>query len=104
MDEDLLLVHSDGKSDDKQSWKNGTNRNIIRNKVDEKSTDLNDEEFRDGEEEEYEIEEILNAKKGYFPDGRMGYFVKWKGFNSSENSWVDEHDAGNAKALIEEFW
>jgi Chromo (CHRromatin Organisation MOdifier) domain len=26
--------------------------------------------------------------------GRMGYFVKWKGYGKEENSWVDEKDAG----------
>ncbi|KAF8159839.1 hypothetical protein B0H34DRAFT_782439 [Crassisporium funariophilum] len=53
---------------------------------------------------EYEIEEVLDAKKGYFPDGRMGYYVRWKGYGEADNSWVDELDAGNATALVEEFW
>lgn len=61
--------------------------------------------------EEYEIEKILDAKRGVFADvrvflvpqsqyieaevqGRIGYFVKWKGYDSNENSWVDEHDIG----------
>ncbi|KAJ3511240.1 hypothetical protein NLJ89_g4219 [Agrocybe chaxingu] len=49
----------------------------------------------DGSEngEEYEIEEVLDAKRGYFPDGRIGYFVKWKGYGPEDNSWVDENDA-----------
>ncbi|KAG8215063.1 hypothetical protein J3R82DRAFT_8484 [Butyriboletus roseoflavus] len=55
-------------------------------------------------EEEYEIEKILDAKKGQFPGGRMGYFVKWKNYGDEHNSWVDERDAGNAKELIERFW
>ncbi|KAF9460554.1 hypothetical protein BDZ94DRAFT_1169461 [Collybia nuda] len=36
--------------------------------------------------------------------GRMGYFVKWKGYPNSENSWVDEQDAGNADDLIAQYW
>jgi len=24
----------------------------------------------------------------------MGYFVKWKGYDATENSWVDEQDIG----------
>jgi len=60
----------------------------------------------DGEEdeEEYEIEAILDAKKGAFSQGRTGYFVKWKGYGEAENSWVDEKDAGNATDLIDEYW
>ncbi|PPQ94456.1 hypothetical protein CVT25_002547 [Psilocybe cyanescens] len=53
---------------------------------------------------EYEIEEVLDAKRGQFPDGRMGYFVKWKGYGPEDNSWVDEIDAGNAKDLVEQYW
>ncbi|PFH51006.1 hypothetical protein AMATHDRAFT_59907 [Amanita thiersii Skay4041] len=56
------------------------------------------------EEAEYEIEKILDAKRGMFPDGRMGYFVKWKGYGDEDNSWVDQQDAGNAEELIEEYW
>ncbi|KAF5316084.1 hypothetical protein D9619_006581 [Psilocybe cf. subviscida] len=56
------------------------------------------------EEEEYEIEEVLDAKRGHFPDGRMGYFVKWKGYDETENSWVDEQDAANADDLVKEYW
>ncbi|KAI6124608.1 hypothetical protein EDD17DRAFT_1469034 [Pisolithus thermaeus] len=55
-------------------------------------------------EEEYEIEAILDAKKGQFPNGRMGYLVKWKNYGEEHNSWVDEVDAANAQELIEDFW
>ncbi|OCH96335.1 hypothetical protein OBBRIDRAFT_787417 [Obba rivulosa] len=58
----------------------------------------------EGDEEEYEIEQILDAKLGTFPEGRYGYLVKWKGYGSEHNSWVDEQDAGNAKALIDAYW
>ncbi|KAI6126138.1 hypothetical protein EDD16DRAFT_357921 [Pisolithus croceorrhizus] len=44
-------------------------------------------------EEEYEIEAILDAKKGQFPNGRMGYLVKWKNYGTR-----------NAQELIEDFW
>ncbi|KAF8625034.1 hypothetical protein AX17_006948 [Amanita inopinata Kibby_2008] len=56
------------------------------------------------EEGEYEIEVIMEAKRGMFPHGRMGYLVKWKGYGEEENSWVDENDAGNADELIKTFW
>lgn len=32
----------------------------------------------------YEIEEVLNDK---IIDGKMYYFVKWKGYPHSQNSW-----------------
>lgn len=56
------------------------------------------------EEPEYEIEAIIDAKRGMFPHGRVGFFVKWKGYGDNENSWVDENDAGNAEDLIKDFW
>ncbi|KIJ20573.1 hypothetical protein PAXINDRAFT_106179 [Paxillus involutus ATCC 200175] len=71
----------------------------------EGGADEEGEEAEEGEaEEEYEIEAIIDAKKGQFPGGRMGYFVKWKGYEEEHNSWVDEQDAGNAQDLIDAFW
>ncbi|KAI0687142.1 hypothetical protein C8T65DRAFT_712237 [Cerioporus squamosus] len=63
-----------------------------------------DDDDDDEDEEEYEIEAILEAKNGSFPNGRTGYLVKWKGYGEEHNSWVDELDAQGAKELIEEFW
>ncbi|KAF5383609.1 hypothetical protein D9615_003728 [Tricholomella constricta] len=77
-------------------------------KVAEEPMEVDEEEDDEGgtgtEESEFEIEAILDAKRGSFPEGRMGYFVKWKGYDETENSWVDEQDAGNADALIQEYW
>ncbi|KAJ6485619.1 hypothetical protein C8R45DRAFT_997222 [Mycena sanguinolenta] len=53
--------------------------------------------------EEFEIEAILDAKKGQFGKNKMGYFVKWVGYGPEHNSWVDEDDAGNATVLIKEY-
>ncbi|KAJ6568254.1 hypothetical protein DFH09DRAFT_1261316 [Mycena vulgaris] len=58
----------------------------------------------DGDEEEYEIEAILDAKKGQFEKNKLGYFVKWKGYTAEHNSWVIEEDAANATDLIKAFW
>ncbi|KAG7444466.1 uncharacterized protein BT62DRAFT_971168 [Guyanagaster necrorhizus] len=63
-----------------------------------------EDEGEDEEEEEYEIEKIVQAKRGVFPDGRMGYLVKWRGYADEHNSWVDETDAANAQDLIDAFW
>jgi len=58
----------------------------------------------DDEDEEYEIEEVIESQKGYFGDGKYGYFVKWKGYPSEDNSWVHEDDAANAQDLINKYW
>ncbi|TFK17880.1 hypothetical protein FA15DRAFT_675732 [Coprinopsis marcescibilis] len=55
------------------------------------------------DEEEYEIEEILDASRGRFPNGRLGFYCSWKGYGPEDNSWVDEKDA-NAGDLVEIFW
>ncbi|KAG1898583.1 uncharacterized protein F5891DRAFT_1042621 [Suillus fuscotomentosus] len=56
------------------------------------------------EDEEYEIEEVMESQKGYFGDGKFGYFVKWKGYSPEDNSWVHEDDAVNAQDLITKYW
>ncbi|KAH9039265.1 hypothetical protein EDB85DRAFT_283499 [Lactarius pseudohatsudake] len=58
----------------------------------------------DGESEVYEIEAILDAKRGATGSTKIGYLVKWKGYPDEENSWVDERDAGGAKELIADYW
>lgn len=54
------------------------------------------------EEEEvgYEVEEIIKHRK---TASGFSYFLKWKGFPSSENSWVDEEDL-DCKELLESYW
>jgi len=65
--------------------------------------DGGDKEEEEGDvEEEYEIEGILDSSKDIFKD-EIGYFVKWKGYPNSENSWVRESDAPNADELISQF-
>ncbi|KAM5534625.1 hypothetical protein V8D89_011637 [Ganoderma adspersum] len=58
----------------------------------------------DEDEEEYEIEIILDARPGAFEGERVGYLVKWKGYDEEHNSWVDEKDAEGARELIDEYW
>ncbi|KAG1770205.1 hypothetical protein EDD22DRAFT_91492 [Suillus occidentalis] len=81
-----------------------------KNRVSSSEQDLasEDEEApgEDGDEqdEEYEIEDVIESQKGYFDDGKFGYFVKWKGYPSEDNSWVHEDDAANAQDLITKYW
>ncbi|KAF8074716.1 hypothetical protein FPV67DRAFT_1574815 [Lyophyllum atratum] len=95
-------VESASESDDRASKKTKKTEN----KVVQEHMDVDEEEGDEGsdDEPEYEIEAILDAKRGSFPEGRIGYLVKWKGYGESENSWVDEQDAGNATVLIDEYW
>ncbi|KAG8930016.1 hypothetical protein FRC00_001327 [Tulasnella sp. 408] len=51
-----------------------------------------DEDEGGDEEEEYEIEEILDCKKGMFAPNRWAFYVSWKGYGPDDNSWVDEPD------------
>ena len=57
-------------------------------------------ELIDGEEE-YEVEEIINERrKGC--NKKLEYLIKWKGYPSSENSWINESDL-HAPELLAEY-
>jgi hypothetical protein len=53
-------------------------------------------------EEEYEVEEILNDHINKRKKTKQ-YFVRWKGYEASEDSWVDEQNILNTPELIEEY-
>ena len=57
-------------------------------------------ELIDGEEE-YEVEEIINERR-HGRNRKLQYLIKWKGYPSSENSWIDSTDV-HAPELIEEY-
>ncbi|KZT70770.1 hypothetical protein DAEQUDRAFT_724898 [Daedalea quercina L-15889] len=98
-------MHSDSESDAGARSSSKKDKAISRDSamdVDEENG--GEEEGEEGDEEEYEIEKILDAKIGMFAGGRMGYLVKWKGYGDEHNSWVDEQDAGNANVLIDDYW
>jgi RNase H-like domain found in reverse transcriptase/Reverse transcriptase (RNA-dependent DNA polymerase)/Integrase zinc binding domain/Chromo (CHRromatin Organisation MOdifier) domain/Integrase core domain len=52
------------------------------------------------DQEEYEVEEI---KDKALMKGKIRYLVKWAGWPSEYNQWVNEEDMGNAQARIKEF-
>jgi hypothetical protein len=57
-------------------------------------------EIIDGEEE-YEIEEIINTRRTG-KNKKMQYLVRWKGYPSADNQWVDAKDV-HAPELLEEY-
>merc|ERR1719385_189549 len=70
-------------------------------------------EAEDWDEEEYEVEYIVKSRKsvkGGYPkhreDGQrcVEYFVKWKGWDASTNTWEHESELGACTKLIEAFW
>ena len=49
-------------------------------------------------EEEYEVEEILDSRK-HGQGRKVQYLVKWKGYPSSDNQWVNWDDMHADEAL-----
>lgn len=54
----------------------------------------------DGDEEWYEIEEILDDRRRR---GRIEYLVRWTGYTPAHNQWVTEADLGGAGELLSEY-
>jgi hypothetical protein len=53
-------------------------------------------EKKEEQEKEYEVERIVDEKKGK-------YLVKWKGYDSSQNTWEKKSNFANAKAVVRKF-
>jgi len=49
---------------------------------------------------EYEVEEIIKHRKRR---NKNEYLVKWKGYDSHENTWEPESNLGNSQDVIKEF-
>lgn len=52
-------------------------------------------------EKYYEVEEIRGLKQT--SNGKVKYFIKWKGYPSSENTW-EEGSHLNCPELVEQFY
>ena len=50
--------------------------------------------------DEYEVEEVRNKE---VVRGQVRYLVKWTGWPSEYNQWVDEADMANAQGKIRSF-
>merc|ERR1711934_817830 len=52
-------------------------------------------------EAEYEVETIVSKRES--EEGKVEYFVKWKGWNASDNTWEPVDNLQSSKELIDEF-
>merc|ERR1711862_373152 len=52
-------------------------------------------------EAEYEVESIVSKRTS--EEGKVEYLVKWKGWNSSDNTWEPVDNLQSSKELIDEF-
>ncbi|CAG8526819.1 943_t:CDS:2 [Paraglomus occultum] len=51
-------------------------------------------------EDEYVVERVLRHRR---KNGHLQFFLKWKGYPDSENTWEDEENVF-AQNLVEEYW
>ncbi|XP_039284578.1 chromobox protein homolog 1-like isoform X1 [Nilaparvata lugens] len=98
IDEFLKNQVQDNTKDDKEKKKQTEKKkkDEVEEKKEEKNKDDGEEESSDSscDGNEYEVEDIVDAK--------TEYLVKWKGWPSKYNSWVDEKDI-YCENLIEDF-
>lgn len=52
------------------------------------------------EEEEFVVEKVLNVR---FNKGRKEYYLKWKGYDETENTWEPLENCGDCEDLIKTF-
>jgi hypothetical protein len=52
------------------------------------------------ESEEFEVERIVSDRTRH---GKREFLVKWKFFDSFENSWEPEENLGNAKHILASY-
>jgi hypothetical protein len=57
-------------------------------------------EIEDEGEQEYEVEKILDSKK---VSGRAQYLVKWKGYDTLENTWEPIENLTGCLKKVQEY-
>jgi len=92
---------------DKQSEVNEVNESI--NDNDNGSNDDNEDESEEHYEVEYVVKHRKSLKKAYpkYDENNercFEYFVKWKGWDSSTNTWEHQETLANCKKLIDAYW
>ncbi len=50
--------------------------------------------------DEYEIKDIVDRQ---YHHGRLQYLVHWKGYNNTEDTWIDAANLPHSQELIEDF-
>lgn len=94
----------DNTKDDKEKKKQTEKKkkDEVEEKKEEKNKDDGEEESSDSscDGSEYEVEAIVDARTKR--NAKTEYLVKWKGWSSHHNSWVDEEDI-YCENLIEDF-
>jgi len=69
--------------------------------VSEEFEDLNGEETQFTEDDVvYYIERVLD-KRTY--EGKVEYFIKWKGYSDADNLWIAEEKLQQCKPKLEEY-
>jgi hypothetical protein len=57
-------------------------------------------EINNDTEQEYKVKKILNHKQ---VSGKLYYLVKWKGYNTSENTWEPIENLIGCHQLIQQY-
>jgi chromobox protein 1 len=60
----------------------------------------NEEDAASDDEAEFEVEAILNRRKR---NNKLEYFVKWKGYPTSDNTWEPIEHLTNCADLVTTF-
>merc|ERR1712129_557140 len=81
--------------------------------MDEVIEEVNDDEAESKSEEHYEVGYVVKHRKSLkkkYPkfdengDRCYEYFVKWKNWDSSTNTWEHQDELSSCKKLINAFW
>jgi hypothetical protein len=58
-------------------------------------------EINDDTEQEYEVKQILDNKQ---VSGKPYYLMKWKGYNTSENTWEPIKNLTGCHQLVQQYY
>ncbi|KAJ7616819.1 hypothetical protein DFH06DRAFT_1238512 [Mycena polygramma] len=78
---------------------------VVESEVEDSEPERHAAENAEGEDHAG-IEAILDVNTDLFPNNKLGYLVKWKGYGAEDNNWVGEDDPAleTASDMIKAFW